>query len=111
MKGVELTYADGVGRHGFAGGRWWWVGGCAPVVAAFAAQTAVGVTGWLLGFVEAVADVGFGVIFLGPGQAGPELVEGMCLVSRLMHSPKLIPGGVSSAWIRAALLSSRDWSG
>ena len=63
---VELTDADGAGGHRFASRRWWWVGGCAPVMAAFAAQAAVGVTGWLLGFVEAVAKVGFGVIFLDP---------------------------------------------
>jgi hypothetical protein len=77
-------------------------------VALLAAQATIGVALGLPGFVVAVADALLGVVLLDPGEACPELVEGMCLVSTATRSPNWRSGGSSR---RKALTvpSSRNW--
>ena len=64
---VVLADGQGAGGDGIAGGGSDIVRGGALVVAALAAEFAVGIAGGLLGLVVAVLDIGFGVVFLDPG--------------------------------------------
>ena len=105
---VEFADRDGTGGEGLGGrGRWWVCGRVSAVVATLAAEATVGVAFGLLSLVVAVFDVVFGVVLLDPGDACPELVEGMCLVSREMLSPRRRSTSANSDWIRLTLLSRR----
>lgn len=64
---IELADGDGLGGAWVVGGCGRFVGArCPPVMAAFAAQFAVGVAGRLLGLSVTVADVGLGVVLFDP---------------------------------------------